>query len=390
MWISAPASRLEHMTKRTFLVAALCALAATPALTHAGTAYRVDAAGTGSYKLSIDLSTPGSVETGTVDASFSWTSFIAAVTFDDAGRLIGIAEQPPDPTKLSGQLTRTIDVVSDSAPDRAIHTSCNGADVVDTPMTTTSLQRVGDDPYALSFTPFERVEFADHRCSDGSAGAFGIFDDEHDPHALWQPADGMSPFEQRFELPREAIGSGRIVQFVKPQAGQTIPARCPGYSQATGEKCTAAMQWSGSITFTKIDDASPVAPLVPPPAQPTRFDGPAAVEDLLAPLVPLKAKVGKGAKTVSFTASCPSGCTGTAAVSAVGRARAAKARKKLRFKVAAGAPRTVRLRLPAAVRRKLRGARRARLAVTMRAPGAAPKRTTLTLPLHRKDSSGRR
>jgi hypothetical protein len=56
----------------------------------------------------------------------------------------------------------------------------------------------------------------------------------------------------------------------------------------------------------------------------------------------------------------------------------------LRFRVAAGGPKTVRLTLPASVRRKLRGARRARLVVTMRPPGGAARRTTLTVALPRR------
>lgn len=362
------------MTKRLTLAATLCALALTPTAALAGTtAYRVDANGTGSYKLDLDLSQNGSIETSTVDATFAWTSFVAAVQFDEAGRLVGIVEQPDQPTTLTGQLKRKIDLVSPSAPDRAIHTTCQGADVTDAPMTTTSMQRVSD--HVISFTPFERVSFADHQCSDGSKYAFGIFEDEGDPHGLWQPEGFSSDFEQRFELPAEAIGSGRIVQWVKPGAGQVIPQACPGYSQGPGEKCTVTMAWEGSITFTKIS-GNPLepAPLVTPPTPPTRVDGPPVVDDLLTPLVPLKAKVAPGAKSVSFTATCPAGCAGKATIAAA----------KLKFRVAAGGPRTVKLAIPKAARRKLRGAKRATLAVALTPPNGAPKRTTLRIALPRR------
>ena len=392
------------------LAAALCTLAATPGLAHAGSEYRVEASGTGSYKLNIDFSTEDTIETRTAETTFDWSSQLSGVRFDDAGQLSGVAHVPTSPTLMGGTFKGAFDLVSKSAPDRAIHVTCEGAELRDEFMSTTSLERVDGKPYSLSFRPFDHVVFTDHKCSgDTGPEPFDIFGTDGDPHALWEPADDLSVFEQRFDLPPEAVGAGKIVQVVNPQPGQVLAGDCPGYSQAPGERCSATLQWSGTITFTKTGDwavAPPakkpfddgddlIAPLVPPkptddgddliaplvPPKKTFDDG----DDLIAPLVPAKPKVGPGAKTVTFKASCPAGCAGTAVVTAAGRARAAVAKASvLRFRVAAGAPKTVRLKLPASVRRKLRGAKKARIVVTMRPPEGAPRKTTLTVALPRR------
>ena len=392
--------------KRMTLAATLCTLALTPALAHAGSEYRVEAVGTGTYKLNVDLSTDDAIETRTAEASFAWSSRLDGVRFDDAGQLQGVYEVPREPTRLTGTLKRAIDHVSKNAPDRAIHVTCEGADVRDDGLSTTSLSGVDGNPYGLTFKPFSHVVFTDHKCSGESPEAFDIFATDGDPHALWEPAGDMSVFEQRFELPPEAVGMGKIVQVVQPQPGQVLAGNCPGYTQEPGERCTATLAWSGTITFTKIagttappkkpfDDGDDlIAPLVPPkptddgddliaplvPAKP--FDD---GDDLIAPLVPAKPKVGPGAKTVTFKASCPAGCAGTAVVSAAGGGRAsAAASSVLRFRVAAGGVKTVRLTLPSSVRRKLRGAKRAKLVVTLRPPKGAPRRTTLVVALPRR------
>lgn len=409
MYSGAPGATVRGMTKRLTLAATLCAFAATPALAHAGSEYRVEATGSGSYKLNIDFSTDDGIETRTAEASFAWSSQLDGVRFDDAGQLIGVTEVPTKPTVLTGTLKRAIDLVSKTAPDRAIHITCEGAEVRDPGLSTTSLSQVGSEPYGLVFEPFSSVDFTDHKCSGSKTEAWDIFGTDGDPHALWEPAGGMSVFEQRFELPPEAVGMGKIVQVVNPQPGQVLAGNCPGYSQAPGERCTATLQWSGTITFTKTAQTAPaptkkpvddgddlIAPLVVPPKPVDDGDdliAPLVVppkpvddgDDLIAPLVPAKPKVGKGARTVTFRASCPAGCAGTAVVTPAGGPRTAAAagakRHVLRFRVAAGASRTVRLTLPASVRRKLRGAKRAKLAITMRPPSGAARRTTLTVAL---------
>jgi hypothetical protein len=388
------------MTKRMTLTAALCAFAATPALAHAGTEYRVEATGSGTYKLDIDLSGDSGLETRAAEASFAWSAQLEGVRFDDTGQLQGTYATPTEPTKLTGTVKRTYD---QSSPGHSSHTTCEGSDVRDEGLSVTSLEQVGGSGYGLSFKPFESLVFVDHKCTGSAAEAVDLFATEGDPHSLWEPAGGLSVFEQRFELPREAVGMGKIVQLVKPQQGQVLAGNCPGYSQAPGERCTATLEWSGTITFTKVAGTTPapasdgddlVTPLVPPkpgagsgpvapPVPPKPFDDP-----LIAPLVPAKLKVGPGARTVSFQASCPAGCAGTAVVTPAGggpRAVAAAARRAvLRFRIAAGGPKTVRLTLPASVRRTLRGAKRAKLVVTLRPPAGAARKTTLTVALPRR------
>ena len=381
------------MFKRTTLAATLCALAATPGLAQATSEYRVEASGSGTYKLNLDFSTSDAIETRTTEAAFDWSSRLDGVRFDDAGQLIGVSEVPTQPTTLNGTLKRAID---QSSPQHSLHITCDGADVRDEALGTSSLDQIGDDPYSLSFTPFEFVVFEDAQCTGEKTEPFDMLGTDGDPHSLWEPAGGMSLFEQRFELPPDAVGMGKIVQVVKPQPGQVLAGNCPGYSQAPGERCSATLAWSGTITFTKIAGTTPaptpkpvddgddlIAPLVVPPKPPVD-DG----DDLIAPLVPAKPKVGPGAKTVTFKASCPAGCAGTAVVTPAGgtRASAAAAAKRavLRFRVAAGGARTVRLTLPASVRRKLRGAKRAKLVVTLTPPKGAPRRTTLTVALPRR------
>jgi hypothetical protein len=333
------------MTKRMTLAATLCALAATPGLAHAGSEYRVEATGTGTYKLNIDFSKDGSIETRTVEASFSWSSQLDGARFDDAGQLQGVAVAPR-PTQLSGTLKRTLDLVNPTAPDRAIHVTCEGADVRDAAISTSALTAVDGKRYTLSFRPFDFVTFEDAKCSGAKTEAWEIFQTDGDPYTLFEPAGDLRVYEQRFELPPEAVGMGKIVQFVKPQPGQVIAGDCPGYSQAPGERCSSTLDWSGTVTFTKTGDwtvTGPPKPGVPKPVDdgddliaplvPTKplDDG----DDLIAPLVPARPKVAPGARTLSFKASCPAGCTGTATIAPIGGARAA-GNRTLRFRVAAG------------------------------------------------------
>ena len=389
------------------LAAALCAFAAAPGLAHAGSEYRVEAVGSGTYKLNLDLGSGGNIETRTTEASFSWSSRLDGVRFDDTGVLQGTYTTPTQPTALEGTVKRTYDTVS-KVPAYSSHIVCEGKDVRDEPLSVTSLDGAGPTPYGLRFKPFDHVEFVDHKCPGSAIDPTDLFETDGDPHALWEPAGDMSVFEQRFELPPEAVGMGKIVQVVKPQPGQVLAGNCPGYSQQEGERCTATLAWSGTITFTKTGGTSAakpvdegddlIAPLVPakkpaidegddliaplvPAKKPVIDEG----DDLIAPLVPAKPKVGPGAKTMTFRASCPAGCAGTAVVTAAGGARASAAsRAVLRFRVAAGGPKTVRLTLPASVRRKLRGARRAKLVVTMTPPKGAARKTTLTVALPRR------
>ncbi|CAA9531559.1 MAG: hypothetical protein AVDCRST_MAG30-3829 [uncultured Solirubrobacteraceae bacterium] len=396
------------MRKSIPVAAALCALAALPATAGAADSvvnYSVDASGSGTYNLNIDLSGPDHIETSTVEASFGWKASIPAVRFVN-GRFVGIVAAPEQPTQMTGQLKRAIRHINKDNADRPVIVDCEGAEVEDEHMSSTAMTGVGGHPTGISFEPFDNVRFTDHKCTDGNKDIFGIFEDGGDPHGIWESPSEFDEFEQVFDLPAEAIGAGRITQFVKPQSDQLMPAQCPAYSQAPGERCSARLDWAGSIIFTKIpDDPEEPTSLVTPTA-PDRFDAPpkppAPVkppvkppfddgDDLIAPLVlPPKTKVDASGRTVTFKAGCTAGCTGTATVTAgaSGKGASASARRKalatLRFKVLAGKPRAIRLRLPAAARRHLLRHRRATLAVTLRPKGGAAQKKTLPIALPRR------
>ncbi len=379
-------------TTITTITGALCAAAALlPATAQAATEYRAEAFGTGTYVLDIDASRDRSTETSRVEAHFAWRTVLPSVHFTDSRRFSHLGAAPIEPTRLTGTLKRAIRVIDRDRPSSATVVDCKGAEVADPAVRSDALRSTDALPHGLVLTPFERVEFTDHGCSTGEGGPFDVFTDGGDPHGIWTTEHPHGEFDQVFDLPPEAVGAGKVVQLVKPQPGQVIPVQCPGYSQEQGERCTSKLEWSGQVVFTKIGETRDegddlIAPLVPPGPAPERDDS-----DLIAPLVPAKASVDRAGRTVSFRAGCAGGCTGTATITAGAGARAARAAATrrplatLRFRVAAGAPRTVRLRLPAKARAALRRTRRATLAIALRPfRGDAVRRTSLRLALPRR------
>lgn len=192
---------------------------------------------------------------------------------------------------------------------------------------------------------------------------------------------GSGPLDAAFEIPRDAMGYGKIIQRIQG------PGRgfCAGAELAHTTECL--YRWTGEVELTKVGEAtiptgsqepqvddSLLAPLVPPAGKAPAPD----LDDLLVPLVPASAaKADAKGSTVSFTASCPSGCAGTAGLS-VGAAKASarKPAATMRFSVKAGKPRTVKLRLPKKAARALRRTGKGRLAVTLKPKkGKSVKRT---------------
>ena len=101
---------------------------------------------------------------------------------------------------------------------------------------------------------------------------------------------------------------------------------------------------------------------------------------------PSKAKLDAKGSTVSFRAGCATGCTGTAVLTTPA-ARAAAKRKPLatlRFRVAPGKARTVKLKLPRKARAAPRRAKRGTLAVTLKPKSGAAVRSKLALRLGRR------
>jgi hypothetical protein len=295
------------MLKRTTLAAALCALA-VPAAASAEPRvdyYSVLGTGQGTYKLDIDGSTSDYVSTDVLEAQFSWRSFIPTVKFVD-GRFVGVMQNTRELPQLSGSMTRAIRSI-DKRPGstaKPLVVDCKGAQVQ---QQAGVVDMHGSDrgPTALEFDAFAAIEFLDHSCSPGGTYPFGLFQADGDPHALQEEYGVSDVFEQRFELPPEAIGSGRIVQWVKPEKDQILGPNCPMYSQAPGERCTVKLDWAGSVTFTKVNPDELIAPLTPIPEAPPRFDQPAPS----APPAPPKAATPSG--PVTPTPPAPKPPTGT-------------------------------------------------------------------------------
>lgn len=187
------------------------------------------------------------------------------------------------------------------------------------------------------------------------------------------PALGSGPLDAYFTIPHEAVGYGKIIQNIKGPGG----GFCAGAHLTGTTKC--GYNWTGEVTLTKtsetvISDVAEPRPVVVPSGAGSGSKEPTAaeIEKLLTPLIPAKAaKADAKGSTVSLTASCPTGCAGTAALTVTGAkaSGAAKARKPvatLRFKVKAGKPRLVKLRLPKKAARALRKAGKGKLAITLK------------------------
>jgi hypothetical protein len=208
-------------------------------------------------------------------------------------------------------------------------------------------------------------------------------------------------FDTFFDLPEEAIGAGLIIQNVAAKPLQRSPGFCPG-SEMTGSPADSCeFDWSGTVRFEKTggweygEDAPPLEEQLEQLADEQEEE---AIYDVLfppqvapdppadTPVIPAVAGVVPGAATlrsgtVAFTARCPAGCRGVAAIIGArrGKARAAGTLARLRFTVPAGDPRTITLRLPARARRALKRARGARVAVTLTPPDGRPLKATLPL-----------
>ena len=365
------------------LAVALVLAAALPASAHAATevAYDVTVEGAGHY-IETKHVPPGPAGEGdwtlTTELDIAFRATVPDVEFRD-GRL----QSDPEGT-AEVRATGTAKTVS------------AGSDGVDTE--TCSFQSVpaAGARAALGaqlLTPLDGSEALVVRAADAVEVEWSCTGDP-----LGTDGDGMTipvalgegPFDAEFTLPREAIGMGRIIQVV-----QGAPEHADQRCVSQDDRSTCSGGWTGTVTFdrtrleTVADPPSPateddLAPLVPAPITP----------DDLAPLVaPRRAALDAKASTLSFRAGCAGGCTGTAALSlpAAGRAASAARTRRLatmRFRVPAGAPRTVRLRVPRGARRKLRGARRASLAVALRPlAGGAARRSSLSIRIPRPAGS---
>ena len=229
-------------------------------------------------------------------------------------------------------------------------------------------------------------------------------------------------FDARFTLPAEAIGMGTIIQHVSGRSDQQSPAWCPGArNDATATTRSCEFTWSGKLTFTRTAEyqynGDLYAPVNPTPGMDPRAeaiahavaqygkDNPTPVDPRAEAVAHAVAQYGKDVpfdpradaisraveqygKELQFEASCPAGCTGTAEILPGGggkakpRAYAAATRvlAKLRFRVAPGKRRKVRIVLPAKARKALERAGKASVRITL-VPRGAGKPVTRVLPL---------
>ena len=243
----------------------------------------------------------------------------------------------------------------------------------------------------LWIRPFDQF-IADFDCGGSFPGAslttFDTLDEDGYAKA------GTHTFDTPFSLPREVFGMGYVEQLIPLQV--VDGERCPGRLYDT---TTCRLEWSGKVIFRKLwektvkidppaapapapksDDDDFLVPLVPPAPKPAPKP-PADEDDWLVPLVQQSsAKVDASGSSASVTVTCATGCSGDIELVPLttGGARAAakpKAIAKARFRVPAGKPTKVRLKLGREARRALRRTRRAQLRLTF----ARPVRRTQTI-----------
>ena len=203
-------------------------------------------------------------------------------------------------------------------------------------------------------------------------------------------------FDAQFSLPHEAIGMGKIIQNIYAAPASRSPAFCPGKD---GTTTACEFNWTGQLTFTKVAEwqygiETPGTEPPKPPFDPRADAISKAVEQYgKEPLDPraqiISDAVAQYGRELRFKAGCSNGCTGTAVITPAGSgptprayAAARKALAKLRFKVPAGRPRVIKLKLSPRARAALRRARRANVQITLK-PNSGPTRK-VTLRLRRK------
>ena len=219
-------------------------------------------------------------------------------------------------------------------------------------------------------------------------------------------------FDAQFELPHEAIGMGKIIQNLSAPYANRSPQFCPGKD---GTTTACEFTWTAQLTFTKVAEwqygiETPGTEPPKPPFDPRAdaiskavaqygtepFDPRAdAISKAVAqygkeePMDPraqiISDAVAQYGREIQFKAGCTAGCTGTAVITPgtgptpKAYAAARKALATLRFKVPAGKPRVIKLKLPPKARAALRRARRANVQITLKPKTGPTRKATLAL-----------
>jgi hypothetical protein len=374
-------SRVVGMTRKLLLIGACAASFIAPAAADARTVvYDVVVEGSGKFHDVKHIPAPREF-TQTVDATVGIQATIPQVAFVD-GRLDNKASGP---SIASVTATSEITAVGD---DKTMHQRCE------------SLWSLAPDAEAHIesdfLQPLENAEPLHVRAADTLDTDYACSGDHlsADESVLGMPAEiGEGAMDASFTIPRDIIGHGKIIQLVKG-APEFAWQKCPGQYD---DLWTCTGGWEGTVTFTKVSDTGAPAP-APAPAPATK-PAPAPIpapkpfddaDDLLAPLVPAKAAVDAKGATASFTATCPTSCSGTATFTSGGsggkaRAAAAKALGTAKFTVKAGAKQqTVKVKLPAKARKALKRTKTLKMALVLKPKAGKAKRATLVLKLPRR------
>jgi hypothetical protein len=376
------------MSKRlhipTALATVVVALAAGPAVASAAApvhlvSYRVDIDATITHKHVQSYST--SYESGdrTVDTSSKLHAELPQVTFKTGDRIelysMGEGDASAVTTgKTTAHYRNTATNQSQTCTPVGSEDPWGKASIVQdlvTPLTGDESVdvRLGDDP---------RIGW---NCTDPDIGARPEYDLSQNTEDV-----GGGSLDANFLVPKEAVGFGKIIQNISGPPAETATF-CPGKNEGNTRECTYG--WTGTVTFTKtsettITEANPPseADLATGAVQTSAAKG----KGVAAPTAPGTASADAKGSTVSFTAACPAGCSGTAALTVPhAGASAAKARPlaTLRFTVKAGTHK-VRLRVPKKAARALRRARGGRLAITLKARGGTATHRTLKVRVARR------
>jgi hypothetical protein len=366
------------MLLRALLLAA-CSLALAAPAASAGSEWSLVFTATGSW----DIETVSSNSTWREKADFTWRTEMDGITFDDSGRLVAPGHGVSTPAGKAWFHNETVingrTEVDDCPYGGAPATWPNYV-----PKLVADASIAGPDAKeVLVLRPFDwlgiEVPCPNRQSQWPETVSY--------PFASGYP-DIQHPFGAYFTMPADALAQGKVIHLVQsfaPRANkQCLDAWHP----------VCSVTWSGEVTLTRKQYAPPaqkpgeeVAPLPPPIVEhhaPVKESAPAPVP---APPAASKAKLDRGARSVSTTVTCAAGCTGSIKAFAGGaapRAVAAAARKALasrRFVAAAGQATTVSLKLPARARRAVRRAGGVRLVVAMTPAGGAPVTKTVTAKL---------
>lgn len=393
---------------RTVVTAAAVLVTAAPATASAkDVTYHAEAFAKGTYEIHKKRETEDTLDAMDFKASFSYVGNYSTITFRDGRLLSSDDELSPDfavtvtanhHVQRANGITTTYDCLGDQTQ----------------PVPSGSGRLVEAEGGKLGFRPGDILGVGVHGCDTArmsfAPGANLIVPGWSTGSPDDLPAIGGGPIDLMWNNPPEAIGADYVEDIIAMDPNQTSGVSCPGWDEET-VSCT--LTWSGGVKMWKDGETggqpstatqSPpmaqgddlVLQLPPPVAQgdelilhlrPPMEQG----DELILQLSPKGASLSGDGSTASFTATCPTGCSGSGTIAPAGPATghassaAAGARQRFHFRLPAGdQKRRVSVRLNGRTRRLVRRAKGARLTVTATANDGTPVRASarLRLPRH--------